>query len=471
MNPLPDHAPVTIWGLPPAAVHDRFWASRGLQVVRQGEASEVVTGAELYLLTDPRSLVIFPLRELGEVLSWLTPSLLAVRLSDRREHGYHERVIDDGGGRFARFERVYAGRESRLARVALTPHLAVARLWQASPDARSAWRAVRAAVPVEDRVLRVVAGRVYDSRLDEDLAECVRALVEVWQRPDTTVDRVRRGRAGAWVDRDGGLGGDATISGPVWVGAGRRPGAGQVVTGPAVLWDDPAARPPRSEVEWERIPPAEVVRPFRLPRQRVAVRDVAKRAFDVVFALLALALTLPFYPFIVLAILLEDGWPPFFVHRRETLGGREFGCIKFRTMRKDAEQLKHLIAGQNVSDGPQFFVRDDPRTTRVGKLLRKTRLDELPQFLNVLLGHMSVVGPRPSPNAENQFCPAWREARLSVRPGITGLWQVRAKREEGRDFQEWIQYDLEYVRRHNLLLDLRIIARTLWMVVGGRGKA
>ena len=162
-----------------------------------------------------------------------------------------------------------------------------------------------------------------------------------------------------------------------------------------------------------------------------------------------------------MAIAIEDGLPIFFVHRRETLEGREFPCLKFRSMRRDAERMKAGLRCRNRADGPQFFVDRDPRLTRVGRLLRRFRVDEWPQFFNVLAGHMSLVGPRPSPFAENQFCPAWRQARLSVRPGITGLWQVSRTRAAGADFQEWIRYDVEYVERASLWLDLRILARTL----------
>jgi lipopolysaccharide/colanic/teichoic acid biosynthesis glycosyltransferase len=135
-------------------------------------------------------------------------------------------------------------------------------------------------------------------------------------------------------------------------------------------------------------------------------------------------------------------------------------------MRKDAEKLKLELQKLNRADGPQFFIENDPRMTKVGRLIRKLNLDELPQFFNVLLGDMSVVGPRPSPHKENQFCPAWREARLSVRPGITGLWQVRRTRQAGSDFQEWIKYDLEYVRRANWRLDLLIICQTFRVLIG-----
>src|SRR5678816_4224778 len=124
---------------------------------------------------------------------------------------------------------------------------------------------------------------------------------------------------------------------------------------------------------------------------------------------------------------------------------------------RDAEKRKQelLAQGKNQADGPQFYMERDVRVTRVGRFLRKTRIDELPQFFNVLRGHMSVVGPRPSPFKENQYCPAWREARLSVRPGITGLWQVSRTRSKGQDFQEWIKFDIEYVRQGGWMLDLQ----------------
>jgi lipopolysaccharide/colanic/teichoic acid biosynthesis glycosyltransferase len=136
-------------------------------------------------------------------------------------------------------------------------------------------------------------------------------------------------------------------------------------------------------------------------------------------------------------------------------------------MRKDAEQIKAELQKQNQADGPQFFIENDPRLTRVGKFIRKTNIDELPQFWNVLVGHMSVVGPRPSPRKENQYCPSWREARLSVRPGITGLWQVNRTRIRGADFQEWIKYDIEYVENQSWLLDIRIVWKTILVLIRG----
>jgi lipopolysaccharide/colanic/teichoic acid biosynthesis glycosyltransferase len=175
----------------------------------------------------------------------------------------------------------------------------------------------------------------------------------------------------------------------------------------------------------------------------------------------------PVAPIVMLLIYLEDGRPFFFAHTRQTVGGRSFPCYKFRTMVKNAEQIKASLQLQNACDGPQFYMKKDPRLLKIGALLRRTQIDELPQFWNVLVGHMSVVGPRPSPDKENQFCPAWREARLSVRPGITGLWQVRRTRLPETDFQEWIRYDLEYVQRQSWRLDIWIVIQTIRKVILG----
>ncbi|MEN8152339.1 MAG: sugar transferase, partial [Planctomycetota bacterium] len=250
-------------------------------------------------------------------------------------------------------------------------------------------------------------------------------------------------------------------------GSARAVGDCEVCPGSAVLWDVPERRPEAPAVEWQELEPKRALDfPGRTMRPGV-VRRTVKRTFDILFAVCALALTLPLYPFIMLAIFLEDGWPFFFAHWRETRGGREFPCIKFRSMRRDAEKMKADLVAANEADGPQFFMDEDPRLTRIGRFLRKTQLDEIPQFVNVLLGHMSVVGPRPSPCSENQFCPGWREARLSVRPGVTGLWQVKRTRQKGLDFQEWIRFDIEYVERANLWLDLWIIWHTILVVLRG----
>jgi lipopolysaccharide/colanic/teichoic acid biosynthesis glycosyltransferase len=453
----------TIWGLEPLQLHTRYWAAHGVQVVRQGEPSQIVRHAELFLLTDPRSLTIFKLAPVMDVLNWIQPQVLFIRLHDTRERGYRERVVTDEHDRFVRYQRLY-DTPGRLARVVLTPEREVAQLWMSAPDPLTAWRRLRRYTPRIDRVTISVIGQVYDRTVDREIADFLHDLVRDWKRPDATIDRAAKGSAEVFKDPKAQVETDAKLIGPVWVGAGRRVQAGSTVIGPAVIWDDPAARPSSEEIEWLAIepiaPPADPT-----PKDLTTAQRSFKRLFDIAFSVAALLITLPLYPFIMLAIWLEDGRPFFFSHLRETIGGKEFGCVKFRSMRKDAEKVKAELAKLNQADGPQFYIENDPRLTRVGRILRKYNLDELPQFINVLLGHMSVVGPRPSPHRENQFCPAWREARLSVRPGITGLWQVRRTRRAGSDFQEWIKYDIEYVEKADWRLDLKIIFKTVMMMI------
>ena len=172
---------------------------------------------------------------------------------------------------------------------------------------------------------------------------------------------------------------------------------------------------------------------------------------------------------LVVAILikLDSPGPVLFGHEREGKGGQVFKCWKFRTMCADAHRKQREMYNTNLVDGPQFKLDSDPRITRIGTWLRATNLDEIPQLINVLLGQMSIVGPRPSPFRENQICIPWRRARLSVRPGITGLWQVcRHDRSQG-DFHQWIAYDTRYVINASLLVDLKIVLATLF-TLGGR---
>jgi lipopolysaccharide/colanic/teichoic acid biosynthesis glycosyltransferase len=193
-----------------------------------------------------------------------------------------------------------------------------------------------------------------------------------------------------------------------------------------------------------------------------------KRVFDITLSAVGLIALSPFLLLTAILVKLDSRGPVFFCHRREGLNGQEFPCCKFRTMVVDAHQKQRELYKGNQVDGPQFKMRNDPRITRVGKWLRATNIDELPQLFNVLLGHMSLVGPRPSPFRENQICVSWRRARLSVRPGITGLWQVcRAQDRSRGDFHEWIYYDISYVKHMSLWLDLAILAST-FVSLGGK---
>lgn len=452
----------TVWGLDPTQLHDRFWAARGVQVVRQGEPSEIVDDAELFLLTESDTLTVFRLGEMIETLSWVGPDVMFVRLHDQRERGYRELVLTDEDDRFIAFRRDYGGRNQRLGRVAITPLRDLAIVWQNARSARVGWQQLRRGVRRTHRTAASVAGRLYDRHDNHQVVQCVRELVMLWQRPDATIARVRPANGRVWRDPQSSVDPAARFVGPVWVGAGRTIGAQDSVVGPAVLWDRPEARPVVDDLRWQDIEPTDaLIDSIRVARLSGTQRAM-KRAFDVVVASVMLVLFVPIFPFLMLAIWLEDGRPFFFGHRRETLGGRQFVCWKFRSMRKDAEQIKARLQAQRVNqaDGPQFYMENDPRCTRVGRFMRATNLDELPQLFNVLLGEMSMVGPRPSPFTENQYCPQWREARLSVRPGITGLWQIKRSRTPGLDFQEWIRYDIEYVENMSWRMDLWIIWQT-----------
>lgn len=457
----------TVWGLDIAQLHQRFWASRGVQVVCRGDEEKVSDAAELYLLVEPSHYCLFRLDQVIDTLSWLKPKLLFVRIHDSEEHGYRERIITDDQDGFVRFHREYGGADCRQIRTAVCSNAQLAELWRTAPDNRSGWRALRQSVAQIHRTTISINGSTYYRHLKDEQTQFIRELVTIWRRPDAAIRRARQMLDGkVWIDQQTSANPKTRFIGPVWVGAGRKLTGIESIVGPAVLWDDPDTRPAADSVQW--FTPgheAEGEDIISRPRRLNQLQKASKRAFDIVAALTGLAMTLPFYPLVMFLIWLEDGRPFFFAHRRETRGGREFPCLKFRTMRNDAEQMKKELAEQNKCDGPQFFIEDDPRITRFGRIMRKCNIDELPQFLNVLAGHMSIVGPRPSPHSENQYCPPWREARLSVRPGITGLWQVMRSRQDGLDFQEWIRYDIEYVENMSLWLDLKIIWRTIAQII------
>lgn len=202
-------------------------------------------------------------------------------------------------------------------------------------------------------------------------------------------------------------------------------------------------------------------RAFRAPiphRALKPTRDAVKRALDIVGAVTCLAVSAPALAFAALAIKLDSRGPVLFRQRRAGRGGEEFSLIKLRTMVTDAEDLQATLSSANEVDGPMFKVTEDPRVTRVGRFLRRTRLDEFPQLINVLKGKMSLVGPRPLAMREMRYNPAWRDARLRVKPGITGLWQVRSTRKNS--FQDWITADIEYTEERTLWLDLKILGLT-----------
>lgn len=459
--------PARVWGMGLREAHDRMWASRAVQVVRPGGAPVRRRGPRVYLLLDAGDLTVFSLSAVMRRYRWLKPRALRLRVVEMESAEYDERVLTDHEGRFEGVRREYRASTLATMRAALTPEAGLAALWRDARDGRSGWGAIRSVVGRDALAVDSTQGMIF--RLGDPLDEqrAGETLLARWREPGASLDGVYEFHSGVWAHETARVESGARLIGPVWLGAGVRIGADELIVGPAIVpdADSEAGRATTpAPVDWDAVAGG-AQRVF--PRLGRRPRRATKRVFDIAFSLGVLAATAPLYPLIGAAIMIEDGWPVFFAHRRQTIRGREFPCYKFRTMCRNAEQLKAQLATANEADGPQFFIADDPRLLRCGKLLRRLQLDELPQFWNVLLGHMSVVGPRPSPDKENQFCPAWREARLSVRPGVTGLWQVRRTREPETDFQEWIRYDLEYVQHESWRLDLWIILQTIKKVLGG----
>ncbi len=194
-----------------------------------------------------------------------------------------------------------------------------------------------------------------------------------------------------------------------------------------------------------------------------------KRCLDAGVATASLLVLL--LPMVVVAALvkLTSKGPVFFRQTRCGLNGRAFTCYKFRSMTEDAESRRHEVEHLNEKDGPAFKLRDDPRLTRVGGLLRRFSVDEWPQFWNVLRGDMSIVGPRPAVPSEVSQYQTWQRRRLRMRPGLTCLWAIRGR--DGVDFDNWMQMDLEYIDNWSLLLDLRILVLTVPVVIRGRGAS
>jgi len=168
-----------------------------------------------------------------------------------------------------------------------------------------------------------------------------------------------------------------------------------------------------------------------------------------------------------IAIRLTSPGPILFRQKRSGLHGRQFTMYKFRSMIDNAEMLRAELEAFNEMSGPVFKIKQDPRVTPIGKFLRKTSIDELPQLWNVLMGDMSLVGPRPLPVIETEAFDPWHRRRLSVKPGLTCLWQISGRSKIG--FDQWIKLDLEYIDNWSLALDLKILLRTIPVVISGFG--
>lgn len=484
-RPLSKHghatSPPRIWGLSVQQLHDAFWASRGVQCVRLGKRDQI-EAADLYLLLQPDQLAIFDLDVLLNRLIWQGASVTAVHIVDE-DDVYQEAAVTDDAGNLQRIERHYGPACNVRGRVLITDRANIAAAWADAQRRRDWHRRLRCMFPAPLIARLQCLGRTCHGEDVEEGVQFLTDLVERWPDPERILEGVEALQDGVRIRR-GDPWPSTKVVGPVWIGARSSPLNGvPCIVGPLCLPDQPSdgyetgAVRIRSSRDVDATPPKCTLKRgvHRGGTERRVMRTslypLAKRALDITVSATVLLLLTPVMAIIATAIAMSDGVPILFRHRRQSLHGRPFDCLKFRTMYKNAEQMVGDLRARNLCDGPQVHIEDDPRVTSVGRILRTLHLDELPQLWNVLVGDMSLVGPRPSPDGENRICPAWRELRLSVRPGITGLWQINRTRKPGRDFQEWIRYDVEYVRTAGFWLDLRICMRTAMMIFcGRRGK-
>ena len=194
--------------------------------------------------------------------------------------------------------------------------------------------------------------------------------------------------------------------------------------------------------------------------------EAIKRLIDITCSFVGILVLSPLFIIIAIIVKFTSKGPVFFSQKRVGRNGKEFDMYKFRSMVVNAEELKEKLAAQNEMSGPMFKMKDDPRVTKVGKFIRKTSLDELPQLWNVLKGDMSLVGPRPSLPKEVAQFDEWMYKRLEVKPGLTCYWQVSGR--NNIDFEDWMKLDIRYVEEKNLWIDIKLICKTVFVLFGDK---
>lgn len=204
-------------------------------------------------------------------------------------------------------------------------------------------------------------------------------------------------------------------------------------------------------------------------KENLKFYEICKRGIDIIGAGSGLLLLSPVIAIVSCAVKFTSKGPIFFSQKRVGKNGQLFDMYKFRSMVVNAEELKEKLAHQNEMSGPMFKMKDDPRVTNVGKFIRKTSLDELPQLWNVLKGDMSLVGPRPSLPKEVKQFEKWMYKRLTVKPGLTCYWQVNGR--NSIDFEDWMKLDISYIEDRNLWIDIKLIFKTVFVLFGDKNAA
>lgn len=344
----------------------------------------------------------------------------------------------------------------RSRQINLIPTLVVGR----GPEASLFIREMRERPSLGYRVIGIVDTKTVDQQMSYEEVPVIGTL-------ESLPEVIRDSGANEVIIADPQVNGDALFE--VMIRCGRRRGV-EFRIAPSLF----NCLPRKTEIDQIGVLP--MIRLFREPLSNAA--RILKRTFDLVFAALVILLLLPLWLLIALLIKLDSKGPVFYTQERVGMDGRLFLLYKFRTMQANADAELHreyqraFIAGRAEANlgnetKPTYKLLTDPRITRIGKLLRRTSLDEVPQLLNVLSGDMSLVGPRPPIPYEVEAYELWHRKRLDMKPGLTGLWQVSGRNR--LPFEEMVRLDLFYIENWSLLLDLKIILRTGFVMIAGEG--
>lgn len=474
-NRLSDNNKVPqIWGLNAEQLHDAYWRTHGIQCIRRGAKQQLQPGVDLFLLVEPEQLVLFDLSLLIDRLAWRRAAVTRLRVVTLEEDRYAEKVDIDESNMVRRIERRYRANTHAAYRVLLTRKRRIAEKWMMSELRRDGWRKIRAMVGQSNIDSHRIAGQCYISHDTNDENKLINNLVKIWRYPNAAIAGIKELGASVWAHQSIEIPSQVTVVGPAWIGKIAQLDEEECLIGP--IWVCDAEIETNGQAQTVSVRNIYDIEPPEGPKDEVSKTPKAsnncsagylftKRTIDIVVSGIGLVFMLPLICIISIWIIVDNGWPILYGDVRQTRGGRDFKCWKFRTMCRNASKIKLDLEKLNACDGPQFYMENDPRVTRVGKFLRLCHLDELPQLWNVLVGDMSLVGPRPSPDKENQYCPSWRDIRLSMRPGMTGLWQLNRTRSPGLDFQEWIRFDTEYVEKCNTYFDMKILILTVLGVI------
>jgi lipopolysaccharide/colanic/teichoic acid biosynthesis glycosyltransferase len=432
-------------------------------------------------------------RILDELLAGLTDTPRFVRhlvALDWNTAGTSERVELDADGRVRRIQRYYDAVTWTVTSGVLCSLIPVSSLMMGTALTFTSLEEFRSKLAAKSLACRDLPYRGAAFNLDTEagllrLTERVMSAAEPAsaERDGVRIHPSARLLGPVAIHHGADIADDVTIVGPAVIGAGvciergavvaqSVIAAGGTVKAGAVLRHRVATGPASSSSSNELfdVQPDEHMTGFVLQEEagRRRLYPTVKLIIESGIAAVSLVILSPLLLTIAALIKLESKGSVFYGDLREAKDGKPFRCFKFRTMVAGADQVQRELMAANQVDGPQFKMTHDPRVTPLGRLLRAISLDELPQLFNVLLGQMSLVGPRPSPFRENQTCVPWRDARLSVRPGITGLWQVCRHDRASGDFHQWIYYDMQYVRHMSAWVDLKILAATVF-TLGGKG--